>query len=279
MRSYSVRDVERVLRLSPAVTRGLIRAGFVKPARGPRRAYRLSFQDLIVLRTARALIDARIPARRIRRSLEQLRRELPPSVPLSGLAISAVGDRVVVRDGQARWQADSGQYLLGLDVTLADGVLQVVEHPAAAAPPPVRASAGPARNWFAEALTLETIDPGGAVAAYQRAAEESPQAAAAWINLGRLLHVLGRTAEAEAVYGRALGQVGPDPLLLFNQAVLLEDVGKTSAALAAYERALTVDPALADGHYNLARLYESLGKAQHALRHLGEYRRLVSERH
>jgi len=278
MRSYSVRDVERVLRLSPAVTRGLIRAGFVKPARGPRRAYRLSFQDLIVLRTARALIDARVPARRIRRSLEQLRRELPPSVPLSGLAISAVGDRVVVRDGQARWQADSGQYLLGLDVTLADGVLQVVEHPAAA-PPPVRASAVPARNWFAEALTLETIDPGGAVAAYQRAADESPQAAAAWINLGRLLHVLGRTAEAEAVYGRALGQVGPDPLLLFNQAVLLEDVGKTSAALAAYQRALTVDPALADGHYNLARLYESLGKAQHALRHLGEYRRLVSERH
>jgi len=33
MRSYSVRDVQRVLRLSPAVTRGLIRAGFVKPAR------------------------------------------------------------------------------------------------------------------------------------------------------------------------------------------------------------------------------------------------------
>jgi hypothetical protein len=134
MRSYSVRDVERVLRLSPGVTRGLVRAGFVKPARGPRRAFRFSFQDLIVLRTARALIDARVPPRRIHRSLERLRRDLPSSVPLSGLAISAVGDRVVVRDGEARWQADSGQYVLGLDVTLENGALRLVEHPAAAAP-------------------------------------------------------------------------------------------------------------------------------------------------
>ncbi|HXY96668.1 MAG TPA: tetratricopeptide repeat protein [Steroidobacteraceae bacterium] len=276
MRAYSVRDVQRVLRLSPAVTRGLIRAGFVKPGRGPRRAYRLSFQDLIVLRTARALIDARVPRKRIRRSLERLRRELPASLPLSGLAISAVGDRVVVRDGETRWQADSGQYLLGLDITLEDGVLQVVEH---RAEPAAATAAEVARDWFAEGLTLENTDPAGAVAAYRQAADENPHNAAAWINLGRLLHLLGRTEEAEEVYRGALGHVGPDPLLLFNQAVLLEDVGRTAAALDAYQAALAGDPDLADCHYNLARLYESLGRPQHAIRHLGEYRRLVSDRH
>ena len=277
MRSYSVRDVQRVLRLSPAVTRGLIRAGFVKAGRGPRRAYRLSFQDLIVLRAARALIDARIPAKRIRRSLERLRRELPASLPLSGLAISAVGDRVVVRDGETRWQADSGQYLLGLDVTLEEGVLQVVEHraePAAAA-----TAAPPAVDWFAQGLALENSDPEAAVTAYRQATDENPRNAPAWINLGRLLHVLGRTVEAEEVYRRALGHAGQDPLLLFNQAVLLEDVGKTAGALDAYQAALAGDPDLADCHYNLARLYESLGRQQHAIRHLGEYRRLVSDRH
>jgi len=36
-----------------------------------------------------------------------------------------------------------------------------------------------------------------------------------------------------------------------------------------------MDPDLADAHFNLARLYESLGRAQHAIRHLGEYRRLL----
>jgi len=270
MRSYSVRDVERVLQLAPDTTRSLIRAGFVHPKRGARREYRFSFQDLIVLRTARALIEARIPKKRIRRSLESLRRNLPESMPLSGLAISAVGDHVVVRDGDARWQVDSGQYLLGLDVSLQDGVLRVVEHKQAAAEP------APARDWFAQALTLEGSDPDGALAAYRQAVDTDPHNAAAWTNWGRLLHERGRTDEADEVYRRALAQIGPDPLLLFNQGVLLEDLGKSAAALAAYQTALEEDPDLADCHYNLARLYEALGKPQHAIRHLGQYRRLLS---
>jgi len=166
MRSYSVRDVQRVLQLAPDTTRSLIRAGFVHPARGPRREYRFSFQDLIVLRTARALLDARIPKKRIRRSLESLRRNLPESMPLSGLAISAVGDHVVVRDGDARWQVDSGQYLLGLDVSLQNGVLHVVEHRQAA--PAAPAAPAPVQDWFAQALDLESSDPDAALSACRR---------------------------------------------------------------------------------------------------------------
>jgi len=274
MRSYSVRDVERVLQLAPGTTRSLIRAGFVDPKRGPRREYRFSFQDLIVLRTARALIEARIPKKRIRRSLESLRRNLPESMPLSGLAISAVGDHVVVRDGDARWQVDSGQYLLGLDVSLQNGVLHVVEHRQAAAAAP--AAPAPVQDWFAQALDLESSDPDAALSAYRYAVDSDPHNAAAWTNWGRLLHERGRTDEADEVYRRALAQIGPDPVLLFNQGVLLEDLGKSAAALAAYQTALAEDPDLADCHYNLARLYEALGKPQHAIRHLGQYRRLLS---
>jgi tetratricopeptide (TPR) repeat protein len=62
---------------------------------------------------------------------------------------------------------------------------------------------------------------------------------------------------------------------MFNLGVLLEDLGRTSSALEAYQGALGEDPCLADCHYNLARLYESLGKLQHAIRHLGQYRRLT----
>jgi tetratricopeptide (TPR) repeat protein len=91
-----------------------------------------------------------------------------------------------------------------------------------------------------------------------------------------LLHEQGRTQQAAEVYRRALARVGPDPLLLYNQGVLLEDLGDPAAALAAYQSAIAEDPDLADCHYNLARLYESLGDAQHAIRHLGQYRRLVS---
>jgi predicted Zn-dependent protease len=233
-----------------------------------------------VLRTARALIQAKVPRQRIRRSLESLRRELPESMPLSGLAICAVGDRVVVREGDSRWQADSGPYLLGLDVSVRDGVLNVVEHARSAAPAAEAAPAGHAApavpcNWFAEGLALEASDPNAALAAYRQAAEADPDDTAAWINLGRLLHEQGATLEAETVYRRALEQVGPDALLLFNQGVLLEDLGRTAAALAAYRGAVAEDPDLADGHYNLARLYDSLGEPQQAIRHLGQYRRLM----
>ena len=83
---YGVRDVEKLLRLPRSTIRSLIAAGFVAPARGPRGAWRFSFQDLIVLRTAQALADANVPQRRITRSVRELRRHLPDAMPLSGLS-------------------------------------------------------------------------------------------------------------------------------------------------------------------------------------------------
>ncbi|HET7203336.1 MAG TPA: tetratricopeptide repeat protein [Steroidobacteraceae bacterium] len=274
MQSYSVRDVERVLRLSRSTIQGLIKGGFVRPSRGPRRQYRFSFQDLIVLRTARALTQAKVPPRRIRRSLEDLRQHLPETAPLSGLSIRAIGDRVVVRDGKTHWQVDDGQYVLELDVSVAHGELRVVERHE-----PVAHTTKQPRDWFTEGLQLETVDPRAAQEAYQRAVDDDPHNTAAWINWGRLLHEQGGKSEAESVYQRALRTCGPDSLLMFNLGVVLEDLGRPGAALDAYQSALEEDPDLVDCHYNLARLYESLGKPQHAIRHLGQYRRLVMSVH
>ena len=131
MHSYGVREVQKLLRLPRSTIRMLVDAGFVSPARGPRNAWRFSFQDLIVLRTAQALADAKVPARRIARSMKALRRQLPQSLPLSGLSIAAEADRVIVRQGRSRWQADTGQYLLGFEPSADDGSLRVLE-PAAA---------------------------------------------------------------------------------------------------------------------------------------------------
>ena len=284
MPSYSVHDVERVLHLSRSTIRGLVAAGFVKPERGARREYRFSFRDLIVLRTARALIEAKVPRKRIHRSLEDLRRHLPETVPLSGLSICAVGERVVVRDGKTRWQADNGQYLLGLEVVLENGVLHMVERPEVKATetnghavvPSREAAPKTAEQWFIEALELESADARAARRAYEHAVKLDPRHLASWINWGRLLHEQGAIAEADKVYQRAIAECGADPLLLFNRGVLLEDLGNAGAALEAYRAAIEEDPDMADCHYNLARLYEAQGKLQHAIRHLGQYRRLVT---
>jgi tetratricopeptide (TPR) repeat protein len=288
MNLYNMRDVERVLQMPRSTLQGLVRLGFVRPARGPRRQYLFSFQDLIILRAARSLMQANIPQRRIRRSLGQLRQRLPEAVPLSGLAICAVGDRVVVREGTNHWQADDGQYLLGLDVSVQNGTLRVIEHSQPKAGASVqsgaaRADAGNdtsdalgADDWFSEALRLEGTDPAAAIAAYARSAEADPDNSAAWINWGRLLHERGDAQGAARVYRRALERCGADSMLLFNLGVALEDLGEKDEALTAYHAAISEDPNFADCHYNLARLYESTGKTQHAIRHLGQYRRLVT---
>lgn len=270
MNSYRLADVARLLDLPPSAIRSLVARGFVRPARGPRREYRFSFQDLILLRTARALLGARISQRRISRSLGELRRRLPQSVPLTGLSICAAGDRVVVRTGAQRWQADSGQYLLELDVTLTGDEVRV------ATVRPQRPSAPEsAQQWFERGLAAEESDPRAAAEAYAACTALDASHAAAHINLGRLLHETGRIAEAERVYREGVACCAADATLLFNLAVLLEDTGRWEAAAAMYQEALTADPDFRDAHFNLARLYQRLRKPQHAIRHLSRYRKLA----
>jgi tetratricopeptide (TPR) repeat protein len=272
MTSFSVRDVERVLRLSPSTVRGLVKAGFVTPERGPRRELRFSFRDLIVLRAARALLDANVSKRKITRALKDLRQHLPEEMPLSGLSICAIGDRVVVRDGNSHWQADDGQYVLGLDVSVEGGVLRVID-----VEPNAKSTPAPAKeDWFERAVELEATQPHAALEAYERAAAADPADVSAWTNWGRLLHEQDRLEDAERIYRRAIAESEPDALLYFNLGVALEDLERIEEAIGAYQRAIECDPTFADGHFNLARLYEVLGREQHAIRHLGQYRRLTS---
>ena len=270
MEDYGVRDVERLLRLSHSTLRALVAAGFVSPSRGPRNTWRFSFQDLIVLRTAQALVDANVPQRRITRSMRELRRNLPDSMPLSGLAISAVADQVVVREGRSRWQAESGQYLLEFEGDPAKGKLDVIQSE------PERVC-NDAQDWIDHAAALEEDDPRAAVEAYQQAIEADPSRLDARVNLGRLLHESRRFAKAEQVYRAALEECGGDALLLFNLGVLLDDVNRRTAAIEAYSAALRLDPSMADAHYNLALMYEKVGKGQEAIRHLAEYKKRMGK--
>jgi tetratricopeptide (TPR) repeat protein len=265
---FGVRDVERMLRMPRSAILGLVRAGFVAPTRGERREYRFSFQDLIVLRAARALRAANVPSHRITRSLRSLRRRLPDSAPLSGLKISAVGDKVVVADGRAKWQADSGQYVLELDVSVADGELRVLERGEMPREPDAEA-------WFRGGEAAEGEDAARARTAYERALALDPRHVGARLNLGRLLHGASEFFAAESLYREGLRVAGNHPGLLYNLGVLLQDAGRRSDAVEAYESALLEDPGFADCHYNLALLLEAMGNQRGAIRHMAAYRRLA----
>src|SRR5512147_3036579 len=112
MWGYRTQDVARILGLPEAEVRRFARAGFVSPRRGPRNALRFSFQDLVLLRAAAELVKAEVPASRVRRALRRLQGQLPAGRSLASLAVTAEGEEIVVRDGAARWQPETGQVLL-----------------------------------------------------------------------------------------------------------------------------------------------------------------------
>lgn len=263
---YSLQDVGRLLGLPRSIVRGLIDAGFVSPLRGARREYRFSFQDLVVLRTAQALVEAKLPTTRILRSLRRLRTQLPAEAPLSGLRVEAVGDAVVVRDGAAQWQPDNGQYLLRFQVEAPRGRLAFLDlpgHPVSSAP-----------GLFERATAAEESDPDRACELYRQAIDAEPTRLAAYTNLGRLQHERKRYPEAEAAYRAGLAQCGADETLLFNLALLLEALRRPEEAASMYRAALDANPELAQAHYNLALLCEVAGLAQEAIRHFAAYRKL-----
>jgi hypothetical protein len=276
MSSYTFRDVERLLGLSRPVVQGFVDAGFVAPSRGERNELRFSFQDLILLKTAQGLATVKVPLRRIKQALIRLRDELPESVPLSGVRISAIGSRVVVQQGSSQWQADSGQYLLDLDVApSADAEAPAPQTQVLPYLRPLAPSDDSAEHWFARAGELEATDPKGAETAYRNAIDRKPDFLAAYVNLGCMLQSRGEAAPAERAYRAAIARLPDEPLLHFNLGTALEDLHRSAEAAQAYQAAVALDPAFADAYFNLARLCEAQGNAQEAIRHLASYRRLM----
>ncbi len=266
---YGTRDVARLLGLTEHQIRSYARAGLLEPERGPRNAYRFSFQDLVLLRAARGLIDARVPQPRIIRALRRLKAQLPPDRNLSELRILVEGDDVIVRDGAAAWNPESGQLQLDFRVAELESAIAPLHAGAVALDPEPGAE-----DWFGRGVELELVSADEAAAAYERALELDPRHADAHVNLGRLLHEARRHAQAEMHYRAALA-AGPHATAAYNLGIVLEDRRRTREAVAAYRVALKADPRFADAHYNLARLYEQMGDEAAALRHLKSYRSLT----
>jgi tetratricopeptide (TPR) repeat protein len=290
MHAYDTKDLERLFGLPASAVRALTRAGNIQPVRRSGRLH-YSFQDLVVLRTASALRAAKISPQKINRTLQELRSALPEGSALNKISLTALGNRIAIREGQSLRESDSGQYALALEIVEEKGRLHIITRQDAA---PASDSAGESNSssiggsefstgvsisrsadeHYARALKLEDSNPQAAQKAYELCLKADPDYLEARINLGRLLHMAGRLAEAERVY-----RIGAkaDPFIAFNLAVVLEDLHREPDAIAAYREALALDPQFADAHFNLARLYERAKDPKASLRHLLAYRRMMDQ--
>jgi tetratricopeptide (TPR) repeat protein len=274
MESFTTRDVARLLGLSETQVRSQARAGFLTPERGPRNHYRFSFQDLVLLRTARELAQARVPVRCIRSALLGLARQVPSGRSLTEIRITPNGRGVLVHEGGKAWNPESGQ--LQFQFAVAD---------LARSPAPLartlssrdRGSDGPQGSWewFDLAVELESTDPAAASRAYTEALAQDPTFPDAHVNLGRLFQLAGQIEEAIHHYRQSIQAASRDPTGAFNLGTALEELGRWNDALAAYRQAIELDGGFADAHFNLARLCEQLGRRAEAIRHLRAYKQLV----
>ncbi len=265
-RTYTVADAAALLGVSEARVRSFV-AGGLLPAHGEPDGRAFTFRDLVLLRSAKGLADAKVAPHRIRATLRRLGAQLPVGASASSVALDTEGQRVVARDGSQAWEPESGQGVLELEAGDARGATVHA----------LRTRPGPDVDVrFQQALALEDVDPASAATLYADILRQCPRHADAHVNLGRLQHAAGRLPAAEAHYRAALELEPSDGVAAFNLAVALDDMGRNADALSAYHQALAADPRLADAHYNLARLHESRGERVLALRHLKEYRHLAS---
>ncbi len=156
---------------------------------------------------AAALLDAGASVRQIRDALDALRRKDPTlRQPLVERRLVLDGSRLLVESDRVRFDPHTGQTVLDLDAghletaaraTLVTGLVRPLQ-------PPVEQ----AETWFERASEWDS-DPAqweDAVAAYRRVVAIDPTYAAAWNNLGLLLHRMGRYDEARGAYTAALEQ-------------------------------------------------------------------------
>ena len=299
---FSLREAARILEVPEARLRALARAGLLTSQRGPIGPLSFGFQDLLLLRTTKGLLESGVPMRQIRRIWVSLREQLSDDLPLTSISIHTDGEEVVASDGDSRWRPDSGQMLLNFEAreiaeraedSAVAARLRVVARPdAAAAPQTVAPGAGherlalefaaedpaprggadapplAAEDWYQAGCDLEATSPEQAREAYHHALDLNPDMAEAHVNLGRQLHLLGERGRAEPHYRQAVKLDPDDPTPHFNLGVLLEELGRRDEAVHAYRQAVLRDPDFADAHCNLGLLLESLGRRQEAVRHL-----------
>jgi tetratricopeptide (TPR) repeat protein len=266
-RVYGQAEIVRILGLSPRRAAQLRRLALL---RGDAAGY--GFRDLLALRAASALLDAGASVRQIREALAALRRQDPAiEQPLTQVRLTVDGGRLIAQSDRVRFDPRTGQTVLDLEpgdlekaaaATLVTGLVRPLV-------PPVEQ----AEAWFERANEKEG-DPAQwdeAVDAYRRVVAIDPTYAAAWNNLGLLLHRMGRYDEATQAYRAALAQDEHCYQAAYNLGSLCEDRGECELAIRHYRLALELAPDYADAHFNLAAALSRAGRGHDARGHWQRY--------
>jgi tetratricopeptide (TPR) repeat protein len=258
---FTRQEFQRILDVTEKQLGYWEKLGLVSPRKtGGGKFY--DFRDLISLRTAKQLIEAGVPANRLRRSLVALNQKLAEvQSPLTELRIRSNGKDVIVeRAGGSQLEPISGQFVLNFDTReLSDKVRFMPERSA--------------EEWFDLAVEYDS-DPATrtqAAAAYERVLAIDSRHVSALINLGMLFYDQADVEKATKCFKRAVELAPENAMAQFNLGSVLDEVGQLAEARQHLRLAVRLNPDHADAHYNLAFVCEKLSAFTEAREHWEAY--------
>jgi tetratricopeptide (TPR) repeat protein len=261
--TFSTRTAARILAVSPERIRYWVKRNLVQPAAPRGRNYRFAFNDLLLMRLAKELLQERHYLDTIRRTFERVRALVDPERPLHSLKLTNDDGVVVVSDGGVMIEADSGQLVLDFRRNRQTGKVEE------------GFGAARVRERFEEARRVAEEDPLKALSIYSELVNREPANFEAHMRLATLL-------ERENDFGGALRHLlGAAAIMPASGEVHLK-LGllylkreEPQHALLSFLRCLECDPANVEAHRNAAELYEATGRKREAQKHLGAIHRLI----
>ena len=277
MGTYTLDDVARITGVSRARLKYWERTALLEPGvardsgSSRRQGSGFEFRDLVTVRSVLSLLDRGVSLRRIRRSVDAFRKQMPDvDRPLSLLRPWLDGSRRVVVRHDGVLIEPNGQLVLEFGPTWTGS-------PVALCVPATNASRREsAARWFEQGCKLDSHRNtyAEAIEAYKRAIECDPDCADAHCNLGSVYFNQNRLASSRVCFKRALEMDPHHVEANLNLATLLEEEGRYQMALRHYKAALGADPMFADAHVSLALVYEKIGLRRKARGHWRRYLQL-----
>jgi MerR HTH family regulatory protein/Est1 DNA/RNA binding domain len=265
VQTFSTRAAARILAVSPDRIRYWVKRRLVKPAWKRGQRYRFGFNDLIVMRMAKELLPSRSHLEPFRRCFAKVRGFYEPGRPVTSFRLQNDDGRILVRDGEVVFEADSGQLMLRFE-----------------APPPagtVEDRFGPARvrERFDEAKRLAESDPLRALMLYSDLLGREPRNFELHMRMAALLEREGDlTSATRHLLGAAV--VAPaNAEVHLKLGMLYRRREEENNAIQSFLRAVECDPLALEAHRNLAELYERVGRKRDALRHMSTVHRLSND--
>jgi tetratricopeptide (TPR) repeat protein len=267
VQTFSTRSAARILAVSPDRIRYWVKLRLIAPSARRGRRFRFAFNDLLLMRMAKELLPDHHHVGLFQRCFDRVRDYLEAERPVTSLKLHNDEGRIVLTEGDALIEIETGQMLLRFGPQRQTGKIEDRFGPARV------------RKRFEEARRMAEADPLRALTLYSDLLGREPSNFEAHMRMARLLEREGNlTGALRHLLGAAV-IVPANAEVNLRLGTLYRLREETENALQSFLRAVECDPQSIEAHRNLAEIYDRIGRKREALRHLSAIHRIGRDTH